>query len=573
MIKVENLTFKYSEESVENVLDNVSVTIHKGTFTAVLGHNGSGKSTLAKHTNAILLPSGGKVYVEGMDTADENLLIQIRQTVGMVFQNPDNQIVATIVEDDVAFAPENIGIPAPEIRKRVNAALKAVGMEKYRTHAPHLLSGGQKQRIAIAGVLAMEPKYIVLDEPTAMLDPVGRREVMATLKKLNRENGITVVLITHNMDEAVMADRVIVMNSGHIEMDGTPREIFSHVAKIKELGLDVPQVTELAHELSKSGLPVSGSVLTPEEAFDEIKPYVTRGGETPIPHHTHPKNETAITVDNVCYDYYVGGPYQKRALDGVTMYIPKGKIIGIIGHTGSGKSTLIQHFNGLLKPTSGTVTVDGVNICDKKTDMRKIRAEVGVVFQYPEHQLFEETVEADIAFGPKNLGLSEDEVKNRVIEAAKSVGLSEKLYKKSPFELSGGQKRRTAIAGVLAMHPKVLVLDEPTAGLDPKGREDILGLIKEMHAKSDMTIIVVSHGMEDIANTVDLLYVLSEGKLVMHGTPLEVYSQYDKLEKISLCAPQVTPLVHKLCGSLVCTVPAAKQAILNNLKDGVQLKC
>lgn len=573
MIKVENLTFKYSEENVENVIDNVSVTIDKGSFTAVLGHNGSGKSTLAKHTNAILLPSGGSVYVDGMNTADENLLIQIRQTVGMVFQNPDNQIVATIVEDDVAFAPENIGVEQSEIRKRVDFALKAVGMEKYRSYAPHLLSGGQKQRIAIAGILAMEPKYIVLDEPTAMLDPIGRREVMSTLKKLNSENGITVVLITHNMDEAVQADRVIVMNKGKIDMDGTPREIFSQVRRIKQLGLDVPQVTELIYELRDMGLSLPEDVLTPDEAYSALSPIVKQGTPSPVAKHTHPDGETAITLKNVCYDYSVGGPYQKRALDDITMYIPKGKIVGIIGHTGSGKSTLIQQFNGILKPSSGTVTVYGTDICKKNTDMKKIRSEVGIVFQYPEHQLFEETVRSDIAFGPKNLGLSPEEINQRVEQAANSVGLSESLFEKSPFELSGGQKRRAAIAGVLAMHPKVLVLDEPTAGLDPKGREDILTLIKDMHKRSDMTVIVVSHGMEDIANTVDLLYVLNDGKLVMHGTPLEVYSHYDELEKISLCAPQVTALVHKLCGSYVCTVSAAKQAIINNLADGVRGKC
>jgi len=572
MIKVDNLYFKYSEESVKNVLDGVSVTIEQGSFTAVLGHNGSGKSTLAKHLNAILLPSGGTVYVEDMNTADEKLLIKIRQTVGMVFQNPDNQIVATIVEDDIAFAPENIGVPPTEIIRRVDDAIKAVGMEKYRHYAPHLLSGGQKQRIAIAGVLAMRPKYIVLDEPTAMLDPIGRREVMATLKRLNRENGITVVLITHNMDEAAQADRVIVMNDGHIEMDGTPKQIFTQVDKIKALGLDVPQVTELIYELNKCGLALPEDVLTPKEAEAVLAPLVNKGEVNSIPMHKHPKDTPAIDIENIVYDYSVGGPYQKRALDDITMYIPKGKIVGIIGHTGSGKSTLVQHFNGILKPTGGRVLIDGTDICDKHTSMKQIRSEVGVVFQYPEHQLFEETVRADIAFGPKNQGLSEQEVEQRVKDAAKSVGLSEGLFDKSPFDLSGGQKRRVAIAGVIAMHPKVLVLDEPTAGLDPKGREDILKQIKNMHKELGITIIIVSHGMEDIANTASLIYVLNDGRVAMHGTPLEVYSRYGELEKIGLTAPQVTKLVHSICGQYVCTVEEAKNILLNNLKDGARVK-
>ncbi|MBO7208534.1 MAG: energy-coupling factor transporter ATPase [Clostridia bacterium] len=563
MIKIDNLVFRYAE-SLDNVIDNVSVNIEKGSFTAVLGHNGSGKSTLAKHTNAILLPLGGAVYVEDMDTKDENLLIKIRQTVGMVFQNPDNQIVATIVEDDVAFAPENIGVPPKEIRERVDQSLKAVGMSKFYKEAPHLLSGGQKQRIAIAGVLAMRPKYIVLDEPTAMLDPVGRREVLSTLKKLNKEQGMTVVLITHNMDEAVLADRVIVMDNGHIEMDGTPKDVFAQVERIKELGLDVPQVTELMFSLKQAGLNVPSNVLTIDEAEAVLKGLVNKGAENKIPVHTHSEETPAIEVDNMSHDYSVGGPYEKKALQDITMYIPKGKIIGIIGHTGSGKSTLVQHFNGLLKPSKGTVKVDGTDIADKKTSMKEIRSKVGVVFQYPEHQLFEETVKEDIAFGPKNLGLPKEEIERRVIEAAESVGISEKKYEKSPFDLSGGQKRRVAIAGVLAMEPDVLILDEPTAGLDPKGRRDILALIKKMHKEKGITIIIVSHGMEDIANTVDLLYVLNEGKIAMHGTPMEVYSRYDELEKIGLSAPQVTKLIYETCGQYVCTVEDAKEAVLRS---------
>ncbi len=561
MIKVDNLIFKYSEESVKNVLDGVSITIEQGSFTAVLGHNGSGKSTLAKHLNAILLPSGGAVYVEGLDTADESLLIKIRQTVGMVFQNPDNQIVATIVEDDVAFAPENIGVPREEIIARVDDAIAAVGMAKYRRHAPHLLSGGQKQRIAIAGVLAMKPKYIVLDEPTAMLDPVGRREVISTLKRLNKENGITVVLITHNMDEAVKADRVIVMNKGTVTMDGTPKEVFSEVEKIKGLGLDVPQVTELIHRLKEAGYDLPSDVLEPERAEEVLRPFAKIKETNSIPAHSHSDGDYAIRLENVTYEYSVGGPYQKRAINDITMYIPKGEIVGIIGHTGSGKSTLVQHLNGILKPTSGKVIIDGEDITLKGVSMKSIRSKVGVVFQYPEHQLFEETVKLDIAFGPKNQGLSQAEVEQRVKYAAACVGVDEALFEKSPFDLSGGQKRRVAIAGVIAMKPQVLVLDEPTAGLDPRGREKILRLIRQMHKELGITIIIVSHGMEDIANTVSRLYVLNEGSLAMHGTPLEVYSRFDELEKIGLSAPQVTKLMYKLTGQYVCTIDEAIRSI------------
>lgn len=274
IIKIENLNFAYSNEETgqkTEVLKNINLNIRRGEFVAVLGHNGSGKSTLAKLMNAILTPTSGKVFADGIDTSDESRLFDVRSRVGMVFQNPDNQLVTTIVEEDVAFAPENMGVPPAEIRKRVDYALKTVGMYEFRRNAPHHLSGGQKQRIAIAGVLAMMPEVIVLDEPTAMLDPSGRNEIISTVSRLNREEGMTVVLITHYMDEAVRADRVVVVSDGEIVLNGVPREVFSQVEKLKKIGLDVPQATELAHILSREGFDVKNDVLTAEECVSEIE--------------------------------------------------------------------------------------------------------------------------------------------------------------------------------------------------------------------------------------------------------------------------------------------------------------
>lgn len=277
MIKTKNLSFVYRKTDEdggtaveEEVLREINLTIEKGSFTAILGHNGSGKSTLAKHFNAILLPTGGKVYVKGMDTTDKNSVFNIRQSAGMVFQNPDNQMVAAIVEDEVAFAPENLGVEPKEIRRRVDECLKTVNMTKYAQSAPSNLSGGQKQRVAIAAVLAMNSEILILDEPTAMLDPKGRSEVIKTIKMLNREKGITVVLITHYMDEAALADRTVVIDDGEIVLDGTPKDVFRNVEKIKSLGLDVPQVTELAYELRKKGIDISEDVLTVDECFAEL---------------------------------------------------------------------------------------------------------------------------------------------------------------------------------------------------------------------------------------------------------------------------------------------------------------
>lgn len=273
IIETRELSFRYSEDS-PLALEDVTLSIEEGSFTAVLGHNGSGKSTFAKHLNAILLPSGGKVYVGGIDTTDESRLFDIRKTAGMVFQNPDNQIVANVVEEDVAFACENMGLPPEEIRRRVDESLAAVGMSGHAKSAPHLLSGGQKQRVAIAGILAMQPRCIVMDEPTAMLDPSGRAEVMAAIQRLNRSMGVTVVLITHHMDEAAAAQRVIVMKQGRVALDGTPRQIFSQVERMRELSLSVPQTVELLYALDRDGAVLSLEALSVEECADEILKYL-----------------------------------------------------------------------------------------------------------------------------------------------------------------------------------------------------------------------------------------------------------------------------------------------------------
>lgn len=555
IIEVENVSFDYisrdedgKEISRSPVLKDISLSVPEGQFLAILGHNGCGKSTLAKHFNAILTPTAGKVTVAGIDTSDEERLFDIRQTVGMVFQNPDNQLVATIVEEDVAFAPENMGVPQPEIRRRVDEALKQVDMYEYRDHAPHQLSGGQKQRVAIAGVIAMQPKCIVMDEPTAMLDPKGRREVMKTIRMLNKEKGITVVLITHYMDEAAQADRVVVMDGGKIIMDNVPKKIFSRVKELRAVGLDVPQVTELCDMLIEKGVDISPEIIHEQECAEALF-MLTKGRSAVIP----PKPEefvednrpVVLTADKVTYKYSVGTPFEKTAVDSVDLDIREGEFVGIIGHTGSGKSTLIQHFNGLVKPTSGRVLVDGADIWGRGVNIRDIRFKVGLVFQYSEHQLFEETVAKDIAYGPKNMGLTEEEIKQRVVSAAESMDIV-KLLNKSPFELSGGQQRRVALAGVLAMDPEVLILDEPAAGLDPKGRDKILGQIKQYHEKYGKTILLVSHSMEDIVKYAGKVLVMNKSRLFCYDTVDRVFARTEELAKIGLDVPQVTRMSHIL---------------------------
>lgn len=557
IIKVENLCFDYitrdedgniTEQST--ALKNVNLTVPEGQFLAILGHNGCGKSTLAKHFNAILTPTSGKVTVLGMDTSNEDLLLDIRKNVGMVFQNPDNQLVATIVEEDVAFAPENLGVEPKEIRTRVDEALKQVDMYEFREHAPHQLSGGQKQRVAIAGIIAMQPRCIVMDEPTAMLDPKGRREVMKTIKRLNREQGITVILITHYMDEAAQADRVVVMDKGSILMDDVPRKIFARADELRAVGLDVPQVTELCCILREKGVKISKEIIFEDECAETItKLPLKRKSADMVKEPITPRNtgESAeiAKLEKLTYKYSIGTPFEKTAVDNVNLTVAKGEFVGIIGHTGSGKSTLIQHLNGLIKPTSGIVLIDGRNIWDKNVNIRDVRFKVGIVFQYSEHQLFEETVAKDIAYGPRNMGLSEEEIAESVKNAAESMGITH-LLEKSPFELSGGQQRRVALAGVLAMNPEVLILDEPAAGLDPKGRDKILGMIKQYHEKSGKTILLVSHSMEDIVKFAEKVLVMNKGKLFCYDQTDKVFERTDELVSIGLDVPQITRLSHRL---------------------------
>lgn len=562
MVKTDKLVFEYEKRDEEGnvigtqrAIDEVDIQIDKGRFIAILGHNGSGKSTFAKHINALLVPGGGTMWVGGRDTKDEDELWNIRQSAGMVFQNPDNQIIATVVEEDVGFGPENLGVPTKEIWQRVDDALEKVGMTEYRYRSPNKLSGGQKQRVAIAGVVAMRPECIVLDEPTAMLDPNGRKEVIRTVRDLQKQEKVTVILITHYMEEVTDADYIYVMDKGKVVMEGKPEQIFSKVDLLKHYRLDVPQATAVADELIRKGFPVSAGTLTREALCREVVSLARERERIQDPLgkevyrdevKSRPDEDPVLRLKNLNYIYNPGTAYEKHAMKGVDLDIWQGEFIGIIGHTGSGKSTLIQHLDGLIRATGGELFFQGENIYQEGYSMKTLRQQVGLVFQYPEHQLFEADVLSDVCFGPKNQGLSDEECRQRAKEALQMVGFPETLYNASPFDLSGGQKRRVAIAGVLAMRPKVLVLDEPTAGLDPKGRDDILDQIALLQKTTHMTVILVSHSMEDVARYVDRIIVMNRGEKIFDDTPKRVFRHYKRLEEVGLAAPEVTYLMHEL---------------------------
>lgn len=589
IIKAAKLAFDYlrygeegEEPEVNRAIDQVDLDIQEGQFIAILGHNGSGKSTLAKHINGLLVPTEGTLWVDQMDTSSQKDIWEIRQKAGMVFQNPDNQIIGTVVEEDVGFGPENLGVPTEDIWKRVDESLEAVGMTAYRHHSPNKLSGGQKQRVAIAGVMAMHPKCIVLDEPTAMLDPNGRKEVLRSVRELNQKENVTVILITHYMEEVIWADDVYVMDKGKIVMHGEPREIFSKVAQLKKYRLDVPQVTLLAYELKQAGVKIQDGILTIEELVHALEqkevtaPAEWRSKIESVAFAREKASEReekkSLELEHISYVYNPGTAYEMHALKDINLNIPQGQFVGIIGHTGSGKSTLIQHFNGLMKPTDGHIFFEGQDIWAEQFPLRGLRSQVGLVFQYPEHQLFETDVLTDVCFGPKNQHLTQEECEKRAKEALEHVGLDESYYAKSPFELSGGQKRRVAIAGVLAMNPKVLILDEPTAGLDPMGRDEILDQIALLHKTRGITIILVSHSMEDIARYVERIIVMNHGEKAFDDTPKKVFAHYKELESIGLAAPEITYIVHALqekglkVDTTATTIEEAKLTILEALE-------
>lgn len=682
MIDIDNVRFTY--DGVHFALDGVSAHVETGEFLCILGGNGSGKSTLAKHLNALLVPDEGRVVVDGMDTADAECTYAVRKTCGMVFQNPDDQLVASLVEDDVAFGPENLGIPTPELRERVTQALEDVGLSGFERHETHALSGGQKQRVAIAGVLAMNPSVLVLDEASAMLDPRGRAGLMRVCHELH-ERGMTIVMITHFMEEAAQADRVIVMERGHVALEGTPDEVLLQADALDHLNLDVPFAARLSLDVRRAGVNVAptvnadelaqrvlalagaGAQVTaaangasapatqpvaaaedPQEGAEGSQaegasgngsnafPTQEAAARTPASFsasagidatgsQTGSENDSGdlfptcsdvagklvsvaasgdagavsagtgtplIEFCDVSFTYDAaeakrqrkrGGQQAKRqakwgnapdslwAIRNVSFAVHQGEFLGIAGHTGSGKSTIIQHMNGILKPTSGQVLVMGADISDKRCEA-SLRGSIGVVFQYPEHQLFAETVYKDVAFGPRNLGLKDNEVDARVRESLERVGLAfDEVAEKSPFELSGGQQRRVAFAGVLAMNPRVLVLDEPAAGLDPASRTSFLGMISRLHQQG-LTVVMVSHSMDDLARMCDRVAIMNEGQLLGIGAPDQLFLRAAELKRVGLGTTEAQAFASKLAAGGMA-VEAGKLYNEQDLVDLVARAC
>ena len=601
-IRFEKVGFSYQAEQDELFsdsatfsLDGLDFSVEEGEFVAVLGQNGSGKSTLARLTNGLLSPNSGKITVLGLDATDEKNLFEIRKQVGIVFQNPDNQTVASIVEDDIAFGPENIGVEREEIGRRIEFALGAVGMSEYRHSTTSRLSGGQKQRIAIAGVLALKPKIMILDESTAMLDPRGRKEVMDVVLRLNREEKITVLLITHFPEEALLADRAVVMNHGKIVLSGKPSEVLAEEETLKKCSLTLPRPLQICRKLQSNGVAVK-DCFDADALASALAPMLNKTATENTSEQVETKNETgeigSVYCENLSYTYNPSSPFATHALNGVDLQIHAGDFFGIIGHTGSGKSTFVQHLNALIKlptaekkykskkrkknavETNTKLQVNGLDLTQKTTDFKLLRKKVGMVFQYPEYQLFAETVFEDVAFGLKNFNenLTEEEIESAVKEAIERVGLNyEEVKNRSPFELSGGQKRRVAIAGVIVTKPEILVLDEPAAGLDPLGKEEIMSLLHTMHQSWCKTVIIVSHDMDEIAENCNRAVVFSGGKVLVQATPKRLFEKDEWTKQAGLDLPFTAKVMRALKGHGVrmdgdLTVEKFVEDLLKNIK-------
>lgn len=541
LIRIENLDHTYAGARPVQALRGIDLTIRAGEYVAIVGANGSGKSTLARHLNALLLPTHGDVWIGHANTRHANSVRDIRAMVQMVFQQPDAQLVATMVEEDVAFGPENFGVPENELPARVQDALETVGMWAQRQRAPHLLSAGQKQRVAIAGALAVRPRVLILDEATAMLDPAGRTAVLEILRHLHAR-GATIITITHEMEEAAQADRVIVMAAGRVAMDDAPRRVFARANELRELALDVPPATDLARQL---GLPIC---LTPEELVaeltrrDQFAPTLAFFQQEDAGGMTNP----VIRVEQLSHWYLRGLPLESRALDQVDFTVSRGMAMGLIGHTGSGKSTLMQHLNGLLRPQAGRVLVGQHNLGDAAVDARAVRRMVGLAFQQPEDQLFEQYVGDDVAFGPRQFGLDKQTVRERVRWAMESVGLGFDAFKdRLTMTLSGGERRRAALAGVLALHPQVLIADEPTAGLDPHARAEVRDIFRQLRAEGT-TLVIASHRLDDIAALCQRVTALDAGRVLLAGSLRQVFSQSDVLHAHGLDVPVVARVAQEL---------------------------
>ncbi len=546
-IEIKNLDFAYKNEEI---FKKFNLKIARNKTTAILGHNGSGKSTLAKLIIGLLDVNGGEIIVDNKLLNADNI-DEIRKNTGLVFQNPDNQFVGISVIEDIAFGLENHQVPHEEMESIIKEYADKVGMLPFLEKNPQELSGGQKQRVAIAGVLCLNPSILILDEATSMLDPQGKEEVIKIVEKIrNIQKDITIISITHDIDEALFADEIVVLNKGKLVFQGKPEDAIMQEGILKSSKIELPPYIELAKELKKRNI-ISEIKATKKDLENQIKNAIEVCEKNKLNYESFSDNSSKISKSemakikleftDVSFNYQPYNKKSKNALDNVNIKLNDNDVVAILGHTGSGKSTFIQHLNALLTPTSGKVQIGEKIILGNKKNrkLKCVRKEVGLVFQFPEYQLFEETVAKDIMYGAINFGASKEEALSRALEVAKTVGIDDDILEKLPFKLSGGQMRKVAIAGILAIEPKVLVLDEPTVGLDPLTRRLLLKTIMDISEKADNKVILVTHDMNVVNEYANRCVVFNEGRIVFNGETSELFNNEEIIETCALSYPDI----------------------------------
>ena len=563
MLQLDRVSYSYAGggQDVPAAVRDASLTIEPGTLVGLLGHNGSGKSTLAKLMSGVLLPQSGRVTADGFDTHDREGVWAVRERVGLVFQNPDDQLVTNTLLDEIAFGPENLGLPRDEIERRVAGAIRLLGLERYIDVPLNELSIGQRQRVAVAGVLAMRPRYIVLDEPTTMLPHHLAVDLLDTLRQLAREDGVGVIYITHRVEEITRFDRVLVADRGELVLDGTPRSIFGAPDALIRVGLEPPIATRIAADLRARGVPLPEGILTGEElakAFQMLGAQRLAPGRRsrPASHPEPPATRQPVSPEapdpvletrDVRHVYLRGTPFEQMGLDRLSMTVPRGAFVACVGPTRSGKSTLADCLNGIIRPGRGMVFFSGQDVAAPGFDLDRLREAVGVVYQNPESQILKDIVGKDISFGPMRKKVSLADSRQIVRESLEAVGLPyEEFRNRYTYALSGGEKRRVAIAGVLAMRPSVLVLDEPVAGLDPRGRAEFLALIRRLHTEGELTIVYLSASLEDALDLATDVYVMDAGRVAFTGAPAEILERLDELDAMHIGLPEISRVALKL---------------------------
>jgi len=546
-VSIKNLTFKYKDQTDGNAIDNINLEIEEGQFVVIMGPSGAGKSTLAYCMNG-LIPHfirgeySGEVWINGISTK-ENKVSRMAKEIGLVFQDFESQLFSTNTKLEIAFGPENFNVEREEIQRRIDEVLKVVNLEGLEDRQPSTLSGGQKQRLAIGSVLASKPSVICMDEPTTDLDPLGKLGIFNIAKELHQDSSLTLIIIEHETEEALNADRLIIMEKGHILRDGSPEDILREVELMDGIGimsLQIPKYFSNFPTLKKEELP-----LTPEEGVEKFKSLELEIDEEKynkiVQKEVERENnygDVIIQVKDLEHTY----PNGKTALKGIDLSIREGEFLAILGHNGSGKTTLVKHFNGLLLPTNGRVVVYGKDT--RESTIFEIGKVVGYVFQNPDHQIFADTVYEEVAFSPKIRGYSEDEINERVKEALKAVDM-EGYEEEDPFSLTKGQRQRIAVASILSARPKVIILDEPTTGLDYKEQRQMMELIKKLN-ENGHTIVMITHTMWVVSEYAHKVAVINEGEITMYGRIRDVFQNEDELLKSYLKTPHIVSFSNKL---------------------------